>query len=161
VIPPATYTVTFNSQDGTSVPSQTVNYGEKATEPNPVPTKENYLFDGWFKESSCVNVWNFNVDVVNSDITLYAKWTPTTGIEDKEVSPLKIYPNPTTDNITIILPEDMDEAVVKLYDMQGRLLIIKRISHQDFISVSHFPSGLYIYNIKMEENEIKGKIVKQ
>ena len=75
-----TYTVTFNSKGGTAVASQTVGlkYGQttvKATEPT-APTRTNYTFGGWYKESSCTNAWDFASDGVTADVTLYAKWTP-------------------------------------------------------------------------------------
>ena len=42
-----TYTVLFDSDGGTSVDKQEIVEGEKITKPTD-PTKENYLFDGWF-----------------------------------------------------------------------------------------------------------------
>jgi uncharacterized repeat protein (TIGR02543 family) len=69
-----TYSVTFNSQGGTSVATQTVNHGATATEPS-APTKAGYIFGGWYKESSCINIWNFSTDAVTANTTLYAKWT--------------------------------------------------------------------------------------
>ena len=68
------YTVTFNSQGGSAVDSQTVNYGGKVTEPT-APMKTGYTFAGWYKELECTNTWDFNTDMVISDVTLYAKWT--------------------------------------------------------------------------------------
>jgi uncharacterized protein (TIGR02145 family)/uncharacterized repeat protein (TIGR02543 family) len=72
-----TYTVTFNSQSGSAVSPQTVDYGGKITTPT-APTRANYTFGGWYKEATCTNSWNFSTDVVTSAITLYAKWTPIT-----------------------------------------------------------------------------------
>ncbi|MBO6302969.1 MAG: InlB B-repeat-containing protein [Ruminiclostridium sp.] len=69
-----TRTVTFDSQGGSSVSSQTVNYNAKATKPTD-PTKTGYTFGGWYKEEACTNAWNFSSDTVDDDITLYAKWT--------------------------------------------------------------------------------------
>jgi uncharacterized repeat protein (TIGR02543 family) len=69
-----TYTVTFNSQGGTAVSSQTVDHGGKATEPT-APTKTGYTFGGWYKELECTNAWDFNTDTVIADVTLYAQWT--------------------------------------------------------------------------------------
>lgn len=68
------FTVIFDSQGGSQVASQMVAPGSKVREPL-APTKENAAFGGWYKESACVNAWNFNQDVVNGDMTLYAKWT--------------------------------------------------------------------------------------
>jgi len=69
-----TYTVEFDSRGGSSVSSQTINHGEKAVKPTN-PDKPDNNFGGWYKEAACKNSWNFNTDVVTSDVTLYAKWT--------------------------------------------------------------------------------------
>ena len=44
------------------------------TEPTE-PTDADYKFEGWYKESSCTNQWNFATDEVTETMTLYAKWT--------------------------------------------------------------------------------------
>ena len=75
------YTVTFNSQGGSAVSSQTVNHGGKVSEPTD-PTKTGYAFAGWYKESGCTNAWDFATDTVTSNITLYAKWTPLYALRD-------------------------------------------------------------------------------
>ena len=67
------FTVTFNSNGGSEVTSQTVKDGEKATKPTD-PTKDGNTFGGWFKEAALTNEWNFAVDVVTANITFYAKW---------------------------------------------------------------------------------------
>jgi uncharacterized repeat protein (TIGR02543 family) len=71
--PVPTYTVTFDSQGGSAVASQTVAHGGKVTEPT-APTRTSYTFGGWYKESGCTNAWDFDTDTVTSDVTLYAKW---------------------------------------------------------------------------------------
>ncbi|HQB62511.1 MAG TPA: InlB B-repeat-containing protein, partial [Spirochaetota bacterium] len=68
------YTVTFNSNGGSAVTSQTIEYGGLIAQPSN-PTKTGYTFSGWYKESTFTNLWGFNVDTVNSDKTLYAKFT--------------------------------------------------------------------------------------
>jgi uncharacterized protein (TIGR02145 family)/uncharacterized repeat protein (TIGR02543 family) len=66
--------VTFNSQDGSAVTSQTVNYDAKASAPTD-PTRTGYTFGGWFKEAGCTNEWVFGTDIVTGATTIYAKWT--------------------------------------------------------------------------------------
>ena len=69
------YTVTFDANGhGTAPSEQKTSYGGKITEPA-APTAENYYFRGWFKESTCENIWDFDSDIVTADITLYAKWS--------------------------------------------------------------------------------------
>ncbi len=82
-----TYTVTFNTNGGTSVSSQTVTGGQKATRPAVNPTKaatdsEKYTFAGWYTSTNngqtlSSKPFDFDTPVTNN-ITLYAKWNPTT-----------------------------------------------------------------------------------
>ena len=69
-----TITVTFDSQAGSAVDPQIINYEEKVTKPTD-PTREGYTFSGWYKESGCTNAWVFAADTVTSNVTLFAKWT--------------------------------------------------------------------------------------
>jgi uncharacterized repeat protein (TIGR02543 family) len=70
-----TYVVTFNSQGGSEVAAQSIQYNDKVVEPAD-PTLTGYYFDGWFKDAACYNAWDFGVDAVwAEDVTLYAKWT--------------------------------------------------------------------------------------
>ena len=71
---PVVYTITFNSNDGTSVAPQDVNAGEKLTEPTPAPTKVGFTFDGWYEDSTFSKKFDFNTPITDS-MTLYAKWT--------------------------------------------------------------------------------------
>ena len=66
------YTVTFNSDGGSSVTSQQVEVGKKATKPTD-PTKSGYKFVEWQLNGS---TYSFD-SAVNSDITLKAKWKKT------------------------------------------------------------------------------------
>ena len=68
------YTVSFDTKDGSSINSQTVQYNGLISRPNN-PSKSGYAFAGWYKESSLSAVWNFAIDKMPANnITLYAKW---------------------------------------------------------------------------------------
>ena len=66
------YTVSFNSNGGSAVSSQTINEGDLATEPS-TPTKANSVFRGWYSDSELTEAYVFTTPV-NSTFTLYAKW---------------------------------------------------------------------------------------
>lgn len=66
------FTVTFDSNGGSQIESQTVIKGETVTKPND-PTKDGYTFDGWYTDETLENAYDFS-EAVTGDITLYAKW---------------------------------------------------------------------------------------
>ena len=68
------FTVTFDSQGGSKVASQTVKRGEKVEQPSD-PTRSGYSFQGWYEEAECKNAWNFTTDTVTRNTTLYADWS--------------------------------------------------------------------------------------
>jgi uncharacterized repeat protein (TIGR02543 family) len=73
---PASYTVTFNSKGGTAAApsSVVVSGGALVAQPNNV-TKSGYVLAGWYKNEDYSGIpWNFAVNTVTEDTTLYAKW---------------------------------------------------------------------------------------
>jgi uncharacterized repeat protein (TIGR02543 family) len=74
------YTVSFEANGGTPTPDDITDAVEGNTISEPTaPAKTGYLFGGWYRESACINVWNFSSDTVTQTIELYAKWTPAPG----------------------------------------------------------------------------------
>lgn len=66
------YTVTFESNGGSTVASQTVAEGESASRPED-PTKSGYVFGGWYLDAAASKPYTFGT-AVDSNITLYAEW---------------------------------------------------------------------------------------
>lgn len=67
------FTVTFDAKGGTDVLPQKQMYGELLTLPEP-PTREGYVFTGWYKDAGCFDGWNAEKDTVQGEMTLYAGW---------------------------------------------------------------------------------------
>ena len=63
------YTVTFNSNGGTAVASQTVEDGEKASQPA-APTRNGYVFKGWYLNGKAYDF----AAAVRENLTLVAQW---------------------------------------------------------------------------------------
>lgn len=66
-------TVTFETNGGTEVSTQIVPYGEKIKEPEE-PTREGYHLEGWYSDLDRTRQWDFDKDIVKSNMTLYANW---------------------------------------------------------------------------------------
>ncbi len=62
------YTVTFNSDGGSSVSNQTVDWGTPAT--LPTPTRDGYAFKGWFLP----NGTQYTNQAIKSNTSLTARW---------------------------------------------------------------------------------------
>lgn len=78
------YTITFNTDGGSTIPNQIIEEGNLITKPEN-PTKENYEFIGWY-----LNEEEYNFETkVNSDIELKAKWEEIKK-EEKEEKDIKI-----------------------------------------------------------------------
>lgn len=66
-------TVHFESNGGSTVEDQMVQYGEKVTKPAD-PTREGYTFDAWYKDIDKTEKWDFENDTVTGNMTLFAGW---------------------------------------------------------------------------------------
>ncbi len=61
----------------TKIQPQTVEKGQTLREPEVViigENPQNWYIQGWYMEPECENGWDFDIDIVESDMTLYAKW---------------------------------------------------------------------------------------
>lgn len=67
-------TVTFESNGGSPVAEMTVPCGERLEKPAD-PTREGYVFEGWYRDFDLKEAWNFKEDSVEGNMTLYAKWS--------------------------------------------------------------------------------------
>ena len=67
------FTITFDSKGGTDVPAHNQMYGELLEVPEP-PTREGYVFVGWYTDTACYELWDVQEDTIQADMTLYAGW---------------------------------------------------------------------------------------
>ena len=72
------FDVTFNlGYDGApAIDTQKVVENTRATKPAD-PTRTGYDFGGWYKEQALTNEFNFALDTISADTTIYAKWFKT------------------------------------------------------------------------------------
>ena len=97
------YTITFNANGGSAVSPVTVSDCKIPTLPS--STRENYTLDGWFYTDGTKAVAG---DVIESDITLTAKWT-----KSEEPVPTEIIP---TKNGLVVAKNDDGKNTVTLLD---------------------------------------------
>ncbi len=76
-------TVTFRTSGGSEVAPVIVQYGEKLPRPQD-PVRKGYRLAGWFRDIHLHEEWDFDTDVVESNMVLYAKWVESEGVQPTE-----------------------------------------------------------------------------
>jgi len=71
------------------------------------------------------------------------------GLDDNNKISFSMAPNPTTSNLTLVMPSTLAKASVEIYDMLGRKIFESNIIESNFatIDVSAWNSGVYLVNI--------------
>ena len=137
------YNVTFESNGGTAVEPQIIKEGNTVAEPVN-PTKDKHTFEAWYADENLTTAWDFQTDVVTSDVTLYAKWQINdVSINKTEILSLNIYPNPTTDIVRIANANPME--TISLYTINGQQI---RTNIGTEIDLSGLPNGVYILQVE-------------
>lgn len=88
-------------------------------------------------------------------------WGPTTTVAEQVKVDLTVGPNPATDHL-LIRKAFNSKAVFTLYDITGRKVVEEKIVNTtNSIDVNSLPAGLYIYEVKDENNDAEktGKII--
>lgn len=68
-----------------------------------------------------------------------------TGVPQIINNKIVISPNPVTDEFRV--QSDSPFFTVTIYDMQGKILLNKKVSNGEYIQVGHFPSGIYLLSM--------------
>ena len=91
------------------------------------------------------------------------------GVDDQIASTsFKIWPNPANNilNLSFANTVQQEDAVISVYDIQGRTMMQRKVSQSDLSSnvtldVSSLVSGMYIVNVNQGLNQTSTKFVKQ
>jgi hypothetical protein len=80
----------------------------------------------------------------------------TLGMTDFSSEEIILYPNPVTNTSILRLPSDLSVDLIRIYDINGRLLKQESISKDYFsIKVMDFRSGLYFYQVFSSGEHLK------
>ena len=103
---------------------------------------------------------------IGDDVPYFFYWSnKEIGISDitTDNSSIKVYPNPTTGELTIDNGQ-LKINNVEIFDIYGRkqkIIINYQLSIINSINISHFPTGIYFVKIRTEAGEIVRKIIKE
>ncbi len=127
-------------------------------------TTPNFLVDG---NVTGIGTFTFWVDVtkpnecVNRD-SVIVNVSVCTEVEEFNVKNISIYPNPTSDYITIKMNEFKPNTSIRLIDNTGKIIKRKQAkSNQEIIELSKLANGIYTIVISIDGNDFTKKIIKQ
>lgn len=103
-------------------------------------------------------------DVSENDV-YYTQLTSLSSVKESAKSfDVDVYPNPATDQLKITFDNPGNKTVsFKLHDLSGRIVSNQPLiqSNQIIMDVSEIPSGVYGYELKVDEKVVKGKLMIQ
>ncbi len=76
---------------------------------------------------------------------------------------LSVFPNPTSESFTLQATKLVSETTISLYDIQGKLLISKKILPQNgtlTVDVSSLENGVYFVKVSSEGKSVVKKLIK-
>lgn len=80
----------------------------------------------------------------------------TLSINDAPFGNLKIYPNPTSDNVRISIDSNINK--IEIYNVLGSLVITSKAKN---ISLKHLDSGIYLFKIISDKGHTVKRIIKK
>ncbi|MBQ7365931.1 MAG: InlB B-repeat-containing protein, partial [Spirochaetaceae bacterium] len=117
------YTVTFNANGGSTVASQTVESGQKATRPAADPTLEGSWFLGWYSDEGLAKKFDFNTPITTAT-TVYAKWSYKLHIKPTTLTNYTSPHAPSTGTWTYVefgdWPQTIKDASVNVYETKSK-----------------------------------------
>lgn len=135
----AYYTVSFNTNGGSSIASQRIKSGAKAEEPQN-PVKEGYVFNGWYTDKQMSIPYDFNNSITKS-FTLYAKWT-----EKESGNNASEWKNPFVD---VTENDWFCNSVKYVYESD----LMNGVSDTEFAPLSDVTRAMFVTVIYRMENE--------
>lgn len=105
-------TVTFHVGPGSGAPADiSVPNGSVLEMPEAEPTREGYIFTGWFLDPNCTNEVYFEKTTVTKDTILYAGWTPVRYLIHLDPDYVMYYSTSTFDDL--VAPGEMVNVSVE------------------------------------------------
>jgi hypothetical protein len=151
------YDLVFDANGGEgTMANQTIAFNTTVTINANAFTKTDYSFGGWNtvadgSGTTFANEADFVMNVEGD--TLYAQWNMVSGINPSSTNNFTIYPNPTSNFITVNNIASGSE--INIYNTTGRLVKhVITVNQQEIINVSEFYAGIYIVSVNSEKQKL-------
>jgi len=99
-----------------------------------------------------------------ADSAAYIALNPTLGTPEFHNGQFKVFPNPASSGsqLNVVLPNDVDQFIVELRDMTGRIVLTSQQQNSITLEEGTFPSGMYLWTVTAEgQQSATGKLIIQ
>ncbi|MEI6754116.1 MAG: leucine-rich repeat protein [Paludibacter sp.] len=109
-----------------------------------------YVPKGSISEYQAANQWQDFAEIIEMI---------TTDLSINIIEKINIFPNPVTDAFQINGVEGL--VMLRLLDINGRLLLAKKVTDNESVSVCSLPKGLYIVKLITADGTLERKVIKK
>lgn len=82
-------------------------------------------------------------------------------VQEEKLNTLKIFPNPVNDILYVKVPYEIEQTVITIYNVLGKVILQKNITKSDFsVDVSSMASGLYMLRLNSKTSSKIFKFIK-
>tara|TARA_R110001592_G_scaffold153736_1_gene382480 strand:+ start:3497 stop:5524 length:2028 start_codon:yes stop_codon:yes gene_type:complete len=156
----ANYTTIFYKTQANLVtgPTQTTPFIPDSTQWKSAQISLNAYSSEQFVQIKIVNITDGGNNLYIDDINI---GDLTTGIDQiNQKSNFNIYPNPTSDKLTIEFDKKTTDQKIKIYNAVGKLMLSEAIDNKTHtLSVHHLPSGIYYVELYQNNSKHTQKLV--
>jgi hypothetical protein len=111
-----------------------------------------YSYEKW---DEAANAW------IETEQNLYYYSEQTSSMDENVVTKnVALYPNPVADYLVLSYASN-GVATLELLDIQGRVLISRRMSNNEQLDLTELESGIYLYNLYLDGNKQSGRLIKE
>jgi hypothetical protein len=108
-------------------------------------------------------VYKRTTDVFSSYTNpIWIKINSSIGVDENNQFKVLVYPNPTSSNITVMTPDYIQNATLKIFNSLGKLMIKTKFEAQSTkVDVSDLSNGIYVIEVGDKNNIFRTKFVKR
>jgi len=117
----------------------------------------------WDGNPNGAGVWSNGEDFAFSvNYALYLNFGDVVSVQENTLSTMSVYPNPSKDFVNVQLTEDVNNATVVVYAMDGSIVSTKVVTGSLFtVDVQDFANGIYMVEVRDNNNTGVIKIIKE
>jgi beta-glucanase (GH16 family) len=106
----------------------------------------------------------FEIEAYGAASTAKSSITDKKAIQEEEITEFKMYPNPASDYIELSLSGKLDNKVITIFTLNGKMINQYKLddtAEESRIDISQLPTGIYILNLNSDQKNWTKKLIKK